>query len=80
MAKIVNIYQAKTQLSALVDQAATGTDVILARNGKPQARLTSLAAPKGRVKYGLLKGKLVIPDDFDAPDADLETMFYGEPK
>lgn len=80
MAKVVNIYQAKTQLSALVDQAATGTDVILARNGKPQARLTSLAAPKGEITYGLLKGKLVIPEDFDAPDADLEAMFYGESK
>jgi prevent-host-death family protein len=80
MARVVNIYEAKTQLSALVDQAATGTDVILARNGKPQARLTSLVPPRGKVQYGLLKGKLVIPEDFDAPNGDIEDMFYGESK
>jgi prevent-host-death family protein len=78
MTRVVNIYEAKTQLSALVDQAATGTDVILARNGRPQARITSLLPAKGKVQYGLLKGKLVIPDDFDAPDADIEAMFYGQ--
>lgn len=77
MTRVVNIYEAKTQLSALVDQAATGTDVILARNGKPQARITSLLPPKGQVQYGLLKGKLVIPEDFDAPNPDIEAMFYG---
>lgn len=80
MTRVVNIYEAKTQLSALVDQAAAGTDVILARNGKPQARITSLGPPKGKVKYGLLKGKLVIPDDFDAPDNEIEAMFYGKPR
>ena len=80
MTRVVNIYEAKTQLSALVDQAASGTDVILARNGKPQARLTTLLPPKGRIQYGLLKGKLVIPDDFDAPNPDIEAMFYGQPK
>jgi prevent-host-death family protein len=80
MTRVVNIYAAKTQLSALVDQAATGTDVILARNGKPQARITSLLPPKGRIQYGLLKGQLVIPDDFDGPNAEIEAMFYGDPK
>lgn len=80
MARVVNIYEAKTQLSALVDQAASGADVILARNGKPQARITSLLPAKGAIKYGLLKGHLVIPDDFDASDPEIEAMFYGEPE
>ena len=76
----INIYEAKTQLSALVDQAVRGDDVIIARNGKPQARLTSLVPAKGKIKYGLLKGKLTVPDNFDAPNPDIEALFYGGPK
>lgn len=77
MPKIVNIYEAKTRLSALVDQAVSGDDVIIARNGKPQARITSLVPVRGKVKYGLLKGRFVVPEDFDAPNADIEAMFHG---
>lgn len=77
MKSIVNIYEAKTQLSALVDQASGGDDVIIARNGKPQARITSLVPAKGKIKYGLLKGKFTVPEDFDAPNADIEALFYG---
>jgi prevent-host-death family protein len=80
MNRFINMYEAKTQLSALVDQAAGGDDVILARNGKPQARITSLVPAKGKVKYGLLKGKFTVPDDFDAPNPDIEALFYGAPK
>ena len=80
MSKFVNIYEAKTQLSALVDQAASGDDVIIARNGKPQARITSLVPAKGKIKYGLLKGQFTVPDDFDAPNPDIEALFYGGPK
>jgi prevent-host-death family protein len=67
----VNIYQAKTQLSKLVDLASSGTDVVIARAGKPIARLTSLKN-KERCKYslGLLEGKGWIADDFDAPLPD----------
>ena len=74
------MYDAKTQLSALVDQAARGDDVIIARNGKPQARITSLVPAKGKIKYGLLKGKFTVPDDFDAPNPDIEALFHGGPK
>jgi len=63
----INLYEAKTQLSKLVDQAAAGTDVIIARAGKPVARLTRLTEPKRRIRFGLLKGKLKIAKDFDAP-------------
>lgn len=63
----VNIYEAKTRLSQLVDKAAAGHDVILSRNGKPLVRITALAPPKRRVKYGVLKGKFKIPADFDDP-------------
>jgi prevent-host-death family protein len=63
----VNIDDAKTRLSQLVDQAAAGQDVIVSRHGKPVARLTRLQPPRGAVRYGLLRGKLRIGDDFDAP-------------
>lgn len=63
----VNIYEAKTHLSRLVDQAAAGEDVIIARGGKPIARLTRLGPPKRSVRFGVLKGKVKVADDFDAP-------------
>jgi prevent-host-death family protein len=74
----VNIYEAKTRLSQLVDKAAAGEDVVVSRNGKPLARITRLDAPKRRVRFGLLKGKLTIPEDFDAPlPADVLAGFEG---
>jgi prevent-host-death family protein len=66
----INIYEAKTQLSKLVDRAASGRDVVIARGGKPVARLTSLAPGKQPLRYGLLKGKVRIASDFDAPLPD----------
>jgi prevent-host-death family protein len=68
--QMVNIYEAKTQLSKLVDLAAEGTDIVIARAGRPIARLTSLDAGKRRYRLGLLEGKGWIADDFDAPLPD----------
>ncbi|HEX4242068.1 MAG TPA: type II toxin-antitoxin system prevent-host-death family antitoxin [Steroidobacteraceae bacterium] len=65
--KPVNIYDAKTRFSELVDRAHAGEDVIIGRNGKPLVRLTRLKAEKRQIQYGLLKGKVWIADDFDAP-------------
>lgn len=64
---IVNIYDAKTQLSKLIEEAAAGNDVVIARGGKPVARLTRLAASKRKLKFGVLKGKIKVSADFDAP-------------
>lgn len=66
----VNIYEAKTQLSKLVDLAAKGEDIVIARNGKPIARLTSLKPEKRPLVLGLLEGKGWIAEDFDAPLPD----------
>lgn len=66
----VNIYEAKTRLSQLVDIAASGQDVVVSRNGKPLVRITQLDSPKRRIKFGLLKGKVIVADDFDAPMPD----------
>jgi prevent-host-death family protein len=75
----VNIYEAKTRLSALVDQAAAGQDVIIARAGKPVARLTQLDERKRKIRFGRLKGKFKVPDDFDAPlPASIIAAFEGE--
>ncbi len=63
----VNIYDAKTRLSQLVDQAAAGQDVVVCRNGKPLARITRLQEPKPGVRFGVLQGVFQVPADFDAP-------------
>ncbi|MGH8802216.1 MAG: type II toxin-antitoxin system Phd/YefM family antitoxin [Casimicrobiaceae bacterium] len=67
---IINIYEAKARLSNLVDQAAAGEDVIIGRNGKPIARITVLTPPKRSVRFGVLKGRIKIAADFDAPLPD----------
>ncbi len=64
---VVNIYDAKTQLSKLVEQAAAGEDVIIARSGKPIARLTQLESKQTKIRFGVLKGKGKATIDFDAP-------------
>ena len=63
----VNIYDAKTRFSQLIDKAAAGEDVIVSRNGKPLVRITRLDEPARRIKYGVLKGKIKVAKDFDAP-------------
>ncbi len=66
----VNIYDAKTRLSQLVDRAAAGEDVVVNRNGKPLVRITRLAVPKRLVTFGALKGRVKIAAYFDAPLPD----------
>jgi prevent-host-death family protein len=63
----VNIYDAKTRLSQLVDKAAAGEDVVVSRNGKPMVRITQLINTKSVIKFGVLKGKVKLAADFDAP-------------
>ncbi len=67
---IVNIHAAKTQLSRLVDDAAAGEEIIIARSGKPVARLVALAPAQPKRTLGILAGKLKVPDDFDSPLPD----------
>ena len=74
----VNIYEAKTHFSKYVEQAEAGTDVIIARGGKQVARLTGIVPPKRQVRFGVLKGKVKVAEDFDAalPD-DVLAGFEG---
>ena len=74
----VNIYDAKTRLSQLVDKAAAGEDVIVSRNGKPLVRITRLEGTRRRIRFGVLKGKIKIAKDFDAPlPEDMLAGFEG---
>lgn len=74
----VNIHAAKTQLSRLVDQAAAGEEIVIARAGKPVARLMPLAASTPKRVLGCLDGQLNVPDDFDRPlPPDVLDTFAG---
>jgi prevent-host-death family protein len=63
--RIVNIHAAKTHLSQLVEQAAAGEEIIIAKSGKPVARLCPLDEQKKPRVLGRLRGQIVVPDDFD---------------
>jgi prevent-host-death family protein len=63
----VNIFEAKTQLSKLIQRAENGEDVVIARAGKPVVRLTRLLPEKRPIIFGLMKGKIHVSDDFDDP-------------
>jgi antitoxin (DNA-binding transcriptional repressor) of toxin-antitoxin stability system len=63
----VNIFEAKTQLSKLIAMVENGEEVVIARAGKPVARLSRLEPKKPKIRFGGLKGKIWVADDFDAP-------------
>ncbi len=66
MVPIVNVHQAKTQLSQLLAQVEAGEEVVIARRGEPVARLVA-CKPPGKRQPDVLKGKIVIPEDFFEP-------------
>ena len=66
----VNIYEAKSKLSKLINQVIAGEEVIVAKSGKPVARIIPFEKPTQNRKPGSAKGKLIISDDFDAPLPD----------
>jgi len=79
--RTVNMHEAKTHLSRLVDRAAQGEPFIIAKSGKPLVKVVPLDAPeKPEVKrIGFLEGQFNIPDDFDTMFAEeIEEMFYGK--
>ena len=70
MTKVLNIHEAKTHLSRIVEEVAAGKEVIIAKAGKPMARLSPVTAHVKKKKLGLLKGRIKVPDDFNAPLPD----------
>ena len=77
MAKVLNLYEAKTQLSALVEEAAAGKDIVIAKAGVPRARLVAFK-DNIRRRPGGWQGKLTIADDFDAPVPEALLRAFGE--
>ena len=76
----VNIHEAKTHLSRLIEQAANGEPFIIAKAGKPLVKVMSLGAPEaGQVKrIGFMAGQILVPDDFDQMhSAEIEHLFGG---
>ena len=74
----ISMREAKTQLSRLVDEVANGEDIVIARAGKAVARLVRFEPEKPSRQLGLLKGRIRISDNFDAPlPDDLLDLFEG---
>ncbi len=74
----VNIHEAKTQLSKLVDQAAQGRSFVIAKAGKPLVKVTALEAPAVPRRLGFLAGEIAVPDDFNQMGAAaIERLFEG---
>jgi len=75
--KTINIHQAKTHLSRLVEEAAEGEEIIIAKAGKPRARLVRCQRLGKRRVLGRLKGQIEISEDFDAPLPDDVLRAFG---
>lgn len=74
---IINVYQAKTHLSSLIDKAVAGEEVVIARNNQPLVKLTPYLDEQKPREFGPLKGQFIMSPDFDAVDAEIEELFYG---
>jgi len=71
----VSIYDAKAQFSRICEEvAASGTEVIVSRHGKPVVRIIPFEPTRGFV-FGVAKGQFTVPDDFDAPCKEIQEMF-----
>lgn len=79
--KTINIHEAKTHLSKLVEEAAQGESFIIAKAGKPMVKVIALDAPaeKKIKRLDFMKGEFSVPDDFDRMfEKEIEQLFYGE--
>jgi prevent-host-death family protein len=76
----VNIHEAKTHLSKLVDQAARGEAFVIAKAGKPLVKVAALDAPSAPRRFGFLMGEIEVPDDFDRMgEAEIAALFRVQP-
>jgi prevent-host-death family protein len=79
--KTVNIHEAKTHLSKLVEEASRGEPFVIAKAGKPVVKVTALGAPTGSqvCRLGFMAGQISVPDDFDQMGREeIERIFAGD--
>lgn len=74
---IINIHEAKTYLSRLVDDAVHGESFIIAKAGTPLVKVVALDAPEEPQRIGFLEGEILVPDDFDTMGADEIAALFG---
>lgn len=79
MTKQVNIYEAKARLSQLIQQVEAGDEIVIARHGKPVARLVPLQRTVAPRQLGSLRGKIWMAPDFDEPDQELIELMENGP-
>lgn len=77
MATQINLYEAKTHLSELVERAANGEEIVIAKAGTPRARLVAVREPRQTRVPGGWKGQVHIGPDFDAADETIAELFAG---
>lgn len=75
----VNMFQAKSNLSRLVETLEQGVEreIVIARNGKPAAKLVPLQAPTVGPRLGIAKGAFTVPEDIDLHNAEVAALFQG---
>ena len=81
--RTVNIHEAKTHLSRLIEQAVKGEPFVIAKAGRPMVTVMRVDAPEGHEvrRLGFLAGQMKVPDDFDSMgSAEIEALFGGEKK
>jgi prevent-host-death family protein len=77
--RTVNIHEAKTHLSRLIEAAAKGEPFIIAKAGKPLVKVIPVDAPTAPKRFDFMKGQFTVPDDFDTMDQEeIEQLFYGD--
>jgi prevent-host-death family protein len=80
MSEQVNIHEAKTHFSRLVERAAAGEEIVIAKAGQPRARLVPLERPSGRRRgFGSMRGKILLADDWDSQETNevIAELFFG---
>lgn len=73
-----NMHEAKTHLSRLAERAAGGEEIVIARNGRPLARLVAIEEERGPRKLGAWRGQVWMAPDFEAYDEEIRTLFEGD--
>ena len=73
----VNVHEAKTHLSRLLQRVAAGEEIVIANAGVPVARLVPIELSQSKRQLGIDEGKIWMAEDFDAPSPELEALFAG---